>query len=914
VTNAGGTTTAVVNTDGSYKYVGRLVIGFDADGNLLPDTYDPVISGAYATDDQGVTDLGAEGLIDPEIQQIADEIFAQIVATESNVFGVADVFLNGNRSGIETAEDPDGVRTQETNLGNLTADANLAEARLVDPTVVISLKNGGGIRASIGRTIVPPGGTEYERVPNEEIVDDEGNVVKPDGGISQNDIQTTLAFNNGLTLLTLTAEELVGLLEHGVAALPAVAGQFPQISGLKLAFDPALPAGDRILSAAVFDEDGMPTDELVRGGELVGDPARLLRIVTLDFLASPRFDDEGNFIGGGDGYPFPNTNDDPAEGEVGDPEIIARVNKVPLEQEGVQTEDATFADDGTEQDALAEYLFDFYNPDGDSRYAIADVGRGIDDRIQNLAFRSDTVLQPPAPPAGAIELSVLGTFTTGLFDEGAQEIAAYDPQTRRLFVTNAADASLDIVDIADPTAPSLWKRIDLHALLGGDGVEVGANSVAVRDGLVAVAVGVETDAGFPLPGLVAFLNPAGNLLGTVAVGYLPDMLTFTPDGEYLVVANEGEPSDDYSFDPEGSVSIITMQPGGGFNVSQDDVRTAGFERLNPFKAALQSRGVRIFGPGATVAQDLEPEYIAVSPDSSTAYVTLQENNAIAVVDIASARVSRRIEPLGLKDWSQGEGLDPSNRDDAIQIQPWPVKGMYQPDAIAAIQAGRYTYLLTANEGDARDYDGYSEEERVADLPLDPTAFPNANELQQDEQLGRLNATTATGDLDGDGDFDEIHAYGARSFTVWRVRGGLGGLRLRYDSGSRFEQITAALLPTEFNSNNDENGSFDSRSDDKGPEPEGLTVGEVDGRTYAFIGLERVGGIMVFEVTDPEAPSFVQYINNRDFSGDAEAGTAGDLGPEGLLFIPAGDSPTDAPLLVVTNEVSGSTTIYAVGTD
>jgi hypothetical protein len=147
-----------------------------------------------------------------------------------------------------------------------------------------------------------------------------------------------------------------------------------------------------------------------------------------------------------------------------------------------------------------------------------------------------------------------------------------------------------------------------------------------------------------------------------------------------------------------------------------------------------------------------------------------------------------------------------------------------------------------------------------------------------------------------------------------VRGGLGGLRLRYDSGALFEQITAALLPTEFNSNNDENGSFDSRSDDKGPEPEGLTVGDVDGRTYAFIGLERIGGIMVFEVTDPEAPSFVQYLNNRDFSGDAEAGTAGDLGPEGLLFIPAGDSPTGAPLLVVTNEVSGSTTIYAVGTD
>ena len=277
ITNAGGTQTALVNTDGSYKYVGRLVLDFDAAGNIIPGSYDPEVSGAYATDAEGVARLAAEGLVDPEIQAIVDAIEAQILETEGNVFGTANIFLNGNRSGADTADDSDGVRTQETNLGNLTADANLEAAQEVDPSVVISLKNGGGIRASIGQTIVPPGGTEAVRLPNESVTDSEGNLIKPEGGISQNDIQTTLAFNNGLTLLTLTKAEIVALLEHGVGALPGVAGAFPQISGVKFSFDADLPEGDRILSAGVFDEDDTLIAELVRDGEIVGDASEEFR-------------------------------------------------------------------------------------------------------------------------------------------------------------------------------------------------------------------------------------------------------------------------------------------------------------------------------------------------------------------------------------------------------------------------------------------------------------------------------------------------------------------------------------------------------------------------------------------------------------------------------------------------------------
>lgn len=377
VENAGGTTTAVVNTDGSYEYVGRLVIEFDAYGNIIPESYDADVSGAYATDAQGVADLGAEDDIDPEVQAIADAIQDQILATEGNVFGVSEVFLNGERSGTGTADDPDGVRTQETNLGNLTADANLAYANEMHgdgDDIWLSVKNGGGIRASIGETVVPPGGTEPVRGVNEEIRDGDGNVVKPEGGISQNDIQTTLAFNNDLVVGQLTGAEIVALLEHGVAAYPEAGGQFIQLSGVVFSFDPDAPEGERIEDAAFVDpETGEIRAVLVKDGEIV-DPDQEYGVVTLGFLAEPRYDDDGNFIGGGDGYPFPEDFD-----------------YVELEQEGVQTGDAIFADDGTEQDALAEYLLDTYATP-ETAFDMADTGPAEDTRIQNLDFQDGLAL------------------------------------------------------------------------------------------------------------------------------------------------------------------------------------------------------------------------------------------------------------------------------------------------------------------------------------------------------------------------------------------------------------------------------------------------------------------------------------------------------------------------------------------
>ena len=919
------------------------------------------------------------------------------------------------------------------------------------------------------------------------------------------------------------------------------------------------------------------------------------------------------------------------------------------------------------------------------------------------------------------QLRQLGTFGTGLFDQSAAEIPAYDPNTQRVFVVNANSATIDVLDISNPTNLTRINQIEVSPF------GAGANSVAVNDGIVAVAVEANDTQD---PGTVVFFDADGTLLNQVTVGALPDMLTFTSDGTRVLVANEGEPNDDYTNDPEGSVSIIDVS-GGVNNLTQADVSTADFSAFIGREEELRSRGVRIFGPGANAAQDLEPEYIAVSPDDNTALVTLQENNAVAVVDINNATILD-VLPLGVKDHSRGlpnltqfefsdlpvlgtteagqdillgglsglwfEGLDengnlqfvtvpdrgpngaptdvdgdgdnerpfalpdyqarivrftldegsgdieiteqifltredgttpitglpniegadevpvdlsgnllnldpfgadmegivvnpadgtfwtvdeyrpaiyqfdtdgsllnrfipegtaedagaeagtfgtetlpaeyserrpnrgfeavaldtqegilysfiqtplenpdrdtsdnssiirilginpntgepvaeyvyvlekpdigtgpvvdkigdavyagdgkffvaerdssfdptgkkfifeidlngatnlladnapslpdgetleqqtadslaelgiqavnkvkvtnlpsigytagdkvegltllpdgrlavlndndfglldeeipvdgtvplnpdpvpvvlgvvdfstlsnqldPSDRDDGINLNNFPVFGLFQPDSIASFEINGETFYATANEGDSRDYDGFSEEARVGDdeFVLDPDVFDVAA-IEDDAALGRLTVTTTEGDIDGDGDYDQIFANGGRSFSIWDAAG-----NLVFDSGDAFERITAEELPDFFNSDNDEN-TFDTRSDAKGPEPEAITTGVVDDTTYAFIGLERIGGIMVYDLSDPTAPNFVQYINNRDFSvefdtneeGDLaptpeQLSAVGDLGPEGFVFISPEDSPNGEALLVVANEISGTTTVY-----
>ncbi|NET35960.1 MAG: hypothetical protein F6K19_28690 [Cyanothece sp. SIO1E1] len=912
----------------------------------------------------------------------------------------------------------------------------------------------------------------------------------------------------------------------------------------------------------------------------------------------------------------------------------------------------------------------------------------------------------------SITLNPIGTFETGIFDESAAEIPAFDPISQSLFVVNGDSDAIDVLDISDPTHPTLTNVIDVSAF------GAGPNSVAVSNGIVAIAVENEDDTA---PGTVTFFDADGTFLNAVTVGILPDALTFTPDGSRVVVANEGEAVGDDDdlllVDPEGSISIIDLSNG----VDSATVATADFSAFNGREDDLRGDGVRIF-PGRSAAEDLEPEFVAISPDGATAFVTLQENNALAAVDLESATVVD-VLPLGVVDFSQGlpeletfsipdltteafqtgtdpddgspiflgglsglvfdgvnpetgnpqflavndrgpvggliatddpdssdrpfltpdlqiqvltlelneaagevsvvdriglsrvedgesipitgltnipgffevpldaatgevlendpfgidaegivrlpngnifiadeqapsisvfspegvlidrfvpagfaaqdetgsppgtfgsetlpavylnrrnnrgfegiafddergivyafvqtpftnpdidtsngssilrilgidpetgipveefvyvlqtpalvtsvpgtsfgsaeidrigdavfagdgrfflierdneavdtaqqfvvqidltgatnilgtdisnatdgvtleqltpdelidlgiqpvnrlqlanlpslgfspseqseglallddgrlavlndndseapdiatelgiisftgsNGLDPSDEDGGINIGNFPVFGLFQPDAIASFEVDGATFFVTANEGDNRDsLEDLTDVNRVEDLVLDPTSFPDADTLQLPENLGRLEVSTIDGDLDGDGDFDQLFAFGTRSFSI---RDELGNLV--FDSGDFFEQLTADLFPENFNADNDEN-DFDSRSDDAGPEPEGVAVGVIGDDPFAFIGLERIGGVAAFNVSDPSNPEFVDFINNRDFSGDPEAGTALDLGPEGLVFIAAEDSPNSQPLLAVGNEVSGTTTLFEI---
>jgi 2',3'-cyclic-nucleotide 2'-phosphodiesterase (5'-nucleotidase family) len=505
-------------------------------------------------------------------------------------------------------------------------------------------------------------------------------------------------------------------------------------------------------------------------------------------------------------------------------------------------------------------------------------------------------------------LTPIGSHETGVFDESAAEIV--HAHGDRLFVVNAVAGSVTVLDYSDPT--------DLTPLyeIAAEGT---ANSLAVRDDGLGVIAFEDDDK--TAPGRLVFFDAdaaAPTILGSVTVGALPDMVTISDDGAYAVVANEGEPADDFSVDPEGSVGVVTL-PATKSAPAQGAVRIADF---SAFEGDALPAGVRVFGPDVAapdqngaplasnrVSRNLEPEFVAI--DGGTAYVALQEANAVAVVEIATAMVTS-IRPLGVKDHgTAGNGLDASDRD-GIDIRTFAgLKGVYMPDGLNAYTAGGQTFLVTANEGDAREWGDFLDEARVKDLGEDGLAAVCADSplaaMGGDADLGRLNVVTDLGIADGADCYSELYSYGGRSFSIWTTAG-----ERVFDSGDDFEQITAAALPEYFNSGHDE-VEFDSRSDAKGPEPENLAIGSVGERTYAFVGLERIGGIMVYDITDPAAATFVTYANNRDFAFSGEEGLAGagDLGAEGLEFIAAEDSPTGEPLLAVANEVSGTTTVFAI---
>ncbi|WP_372863546.1 choice-of-anchor I family protein [Pseudoalteromonas sp.] len=528
--------------------------------------------------------------------------------------------------------------------------------------------------------------------------------------------------------------------------------------------------------------------------------------------------------------------------------------------------------------------------------------------------------------------------------EGAAEIVAYQASKKWIYAINSSgdEAVVNIIpaDTFDTaalvkdnegivTATNLASAITLSL---NENTPGDANSIAIdaNNQLLAVAMAA-TSVGEA--GQIAFYNISGDtpvFIKNVTVGALPDMVAFSHDGAKVVVANEGEPNGDYSIDPEGTISIIDINNG----TIADTALSINFQDYNNKQAELEARGLVFANPtgrtindnliNTTVAMDLEPEYVSISKDNKYAYVSIQENNGLAIINLEDN--SLELKGLGFKDWSNLQ-FDASDKDGGVNFKSYPgLYGMYQPDTIASFSWKGANFIVSANEGDAREYffyasdeadciakggldydakDGclaYIDESRVEDLTL-AANFDYLN--NDDNDIGRLKVTTVKGDKNNDGQYESLYAYGARSFTIWDSNG-----LVVFDSGDQIARVTASVHGNAFNNNEDENKG-DTRSDDKGAEPEALTLGKVGDRLFAFVGLERMGTIMMFDITNPYDVKFQDYFYNRGLEPSADI--TGDLAPEGMTFVPAAQSATNEALLIVGNEISGSIAVWEITT-
>ncbi|KPL96700.1 choice-of-anchor I family protein [Vibrio splendidus] len=563
--------------------------------------------------------------------------------------------------------------------------------------------------------------------------------------------------------------------------------------------------------------------------------------------------------------------------------------------------------------------------------------------LNAFSLQCQSIQQPIASDAEVTGISLVGrAIADAPFDTSAAEIVSYDSCTDKLYVVNAQAQKVDVLSMNADSAPTSEGSIDLQSAAAASGINIGAaNSVSTHQGLVAVAI---ENADKQQNGIIAlYRSDTLELITTYTAGALPDMVSFSKDGRYIASANEGEPNADYSIDPEGSVTLVDLTNGPlQAKVTQIDFKA--FNQGQPRHTELTDK-VRISVPNVTVAQDLEPEYLTFA-DNGKLYVALQENNALAAIDVASAEVDA-ILGLGGKPWDTAQ-LDASNKDKNIgNLQSYAMlEGLYMPDSITSYSVDGNTYIVTANEGDGREYgikttqqmcddkgfewDGddyqgtenyttekdfciaYVDEVRGKKLDVDVN-HPLAGALKDNKQLARLKVIKPQRTLAAD---QKVQVFGSRSFSIWDESG-----ELVFDSGDDFARIVLEQDPENFNSTNDNNQSGDDRSDDKGVEPEAIEVAEINGKQYAFIGLERQGGIMVYDVTQPKNTSFISYLNNRNFTqpvctkvdedGDCDNDTynpkAGDLGPESIKYF----TRSGNHFIAVGNEVSGSTSVYRV---
>ena len=378
--------------------------------------------------------------------------------------------------------------------------------------------------------------------------------------------------------------------------------------------------------------------------------------------------------------------------------------------------------------------------------------------------------------------------------------------------------------------------------------------------------------------------------------------------------------DNYWFNPE---SRTVSKESGDINFIANKEPDLNNLTPNPKQATFtgvtteNEDSILIHPNAASAAKCYEPEYIAISADSKTAWVTLQENNAVAVVDIESQEIIKVIG-LGFKDHSQtGNGLDASHKDEQINIATYQnLYGIYQPDSIAYFNIDGVDYIFTANEGEDLWVGDTDDELDAEDVTMD-SSVTNASDFSDKEKVGKLGIYKYLGDDDNDGNHENLYAFGARSFSIWDK-----DAEQVYDSGDQIEQKVAEYVDndyTKFNlDNNDEEMKAEKESDNSGPSPEGIDVGRVGTKVFAFIGLEKIGGVMVYDVSTPHSPAYMSYNNDtRDLEAtetQMENNNAGDLGPEGIKFVSANHSPIDKPLLLVSYEISGTVGIFEVNTD
>ena len=554
-----------------------------------------------------------------------------------------------------------------------------------------------------------------------------------------------------------------------------------------------------------------------------------------------------------------------------------------------------------------------------------------------LALQLGTAASAQGVPTGgyengtaALNLTQIARYSAGQYnvDGGVMEIVAYNQATEWAYAINGQSGKLAAIPLAGLTAGAhvealTGTEIDVKALVEAEDstFQYGdMTSVAISPDSTTLAAALQAQGSNDAGRVALFTCEEDGTLtleALVETGAQPDMVTFARDSVVLT-ADEGEPREGYGeniADPKGSVTVV--------DVEAQESTVVDFSAFDSQRDQLAEDGI-VLKKGSAPSVDLEPEYIAVS--GGKAYVTLQENNAIAVLDIES-QAFEGVYSAGFEDYST-TAIDLDKKDDAYDPQTYEsLLGIRMPDGIAAFTVEGTTYLVTANEGDARewgdeDLDTFYLSEDERDFGEEGVTSPTGAITAENSGLEGKVVFFKTEDFDGL-DPEKDYVFGGRSFTVFQATE--NGLEEVFTSGDDFEALTAQYVPEYFNASND-NAVLDDRSGKKGPEAESVTVGTVDGKTYAFVALERTGGVMVYDVTDPEAITFVNYVNTRDFGTTVEGSeeyedgeldkwvTGGDVAPEGLLFLDAASSPNGEPMLLAACEVSGTVAVYQLGSE